>query len=115
MILIEPLEHPRYLIPERARKRLTQVAFCLTVIPYAYWPVKANIVKGCMDSDKTFHPLVKSHERVFLSRLEFKDLLVKDPSGQTAFKLELKDLVKLIREKMNLDGSSKRAAKKKTG
>jgi hypothetical protein len=115
MILIEPLEHPQYLITESARKRLTHVAFCLTVIPYAYWPVKANIVKGCIDSDKNFHPLVKSHERVFLSRLEFKDLLLKDPSGETAFRLELKNLVKLITKKLNSDRTAKRAAKKKTG
>lgn len=115
MILIEALDSPQYLITEKARKRLTHIAFCFTVIPFAYWPVKASIVKGCLDSDNKFHPLLKSHERIFLSREEFTSLLRRDPSGQSAFKLELKELAKLIQKKMNADKTSKRAAKRKTG
>lgn len=115
MILIEALESPQFLITEKARKRLTHIAFCFTVIPYAYWPIKANIVKGCLDSDKKFHPLLKSHERIFLSRGEFTSLVRPDPSGQSAFKLELKELAKLIQKKMDADKTSKRAAKKKAG
>lgn len=113
MLLVEPMASPELLITERKRKSLTHVAFCLTVIPFAYWPIKANIVKGYLDQKKVFHPIIKSRERIFLSRQEFQGLIRPDLSGQSVIKLDLKALAKLILVKMTADRKTKRAAKKK--
>lgn len=115
MLLVEPMASPELLITEFKRKSLTHVAFCLTVIPFAYWPVKANIAKGYLDQKKVFHPIIKSRERIFLSRQEFQGLIRPDPSGQSIIKMDLKALASLILLKMNANKRSKRAAKKKVG
>jgi hypothetical protein len=113
MLLVEPMASPELLITEFNRKSLTHVAFCLTVIPFAYWPVKANIVKGYLDQKKVFHPIIKSRERLFLSRQEFQGLIRPDLSGQSVIKMDLKALSSLILMKMNAGKRSKRAARKK--
>ena len=113
MLLVEPMASPELLITEFKRKSLTHMAFCLTVIPFAYWPVKADIVKGYLDEKREFHPIIKSRERIFLSRKEFQVLIRPDLSGQSVIKLDLKALANLILAKMNADKRSKRAAKKK--
>jgi hypothetical protein len=113
MLLVEPMVSPELLITEFKRKCLTHVAFCLTVIPFAYWPVKANIVKGYLDEKEVFHPIIKSRERIFLSRQEFQELVRPDLSGQSVIKLDAKALAKLILAKMNADKRAKQAVKKK--